>query len=151
MRARLVLVLLLVPPGLAAGHGSDRRDESAVRDVVKRYIAAREARDAVAIRALFAEDADQLTSSGEWRRGREAIVRGTLASSAANSGARAIHIETVRLPAPDVAIADGRYEIAAREPAATRRMWTSFVMVRSAGVWRITAIRNMLPAPARQG
>jgi len=26
-------------------------------------------------------------------------------------------------------------------------MWSTFVMTREAGGWRITAIRNMLPAP----
>ena len=63
--------------------------------------------------ALFTADADQLTSSGEWRRGRDELVRGTLASSKANSGARTITIKTVRFPAPDVAIADGEYVIGA--------------------------------------
>jgi hypothetical protein len=29
-------------------------------------------------------------------------------------------------------------------------MWTSFVMIRSGGRWRIDAIRNMLPAPPAQ-
>ena len=28
-----------------------------------------------------------------------------------------------------------------------RRMWSTFVMVRESGGWRIAAIRNMLPAP----
>jgi hypothetical protein len=37
--------------------------------------------------------------------------------------------------------------IGASQTAAARNMWTSFVMVRSQGRWRISAIRNMLPAP----
>jgi uncharacterized protein (TIGR02246 family) len=122
-------------------------DEAAVRDVVKQYVDARDRRDEAAIRALFTNDADQLTSSGEWRKGRENVVRGTLASSKANTGSRTIAIETVRFPAPGLAIADGRYEIAGG-PEGTRKMWTSFVMARSTEGWRIAAIRNMLPAPA---
>jgi uncharacterized protein (TIGR02246 family) len=124
-------------------------DEAAVRDVVKNYVAARDRGDAAAVGAVFTEQADQLTSSGEWRRGREELVRGTLASSKSNSGARTITIKTVRFPAPDVAIADGEYVIAATPTAAARNMWTSFVMIRSGGRWRIDAIRNMLPAPAQ--
>lgn len=115
-------------------------DEAAVREVVKQYVDARDRSAAKDIEALFTADADQLTSSGEWRRGRDEIVRGTLASSKANPGTRTITIETVRFPAPGVAVADGRYQIG------TRNMWTSFVMVRVQNTWRISAIRNMLPA-----
>lgn len=115
-------------------------DEAAVREVVKQYVNARDRSAAKDIEALFTADADQLTSSGEWRRGRDEIVRGTLASSKANPGTRTITIETVRFPAPGVAVADGRYQIG------TRNMWTSFVMVRVQNTWRISAIRNMLPA-----
>jgi len=123
-------------------------DEAAIREVVKKYVDARDRADEAAIRALFTDDADQLTSSGEWRRGRDELVKGTLASSKSNPGARTITVETVRFPSPNVAIADGRYEIAASQGAAARRMWTSFLIVQSGGTWRIAAIRNMLPAAA---
>jgi uncharacterized protein (TIGR02246 family) len=121
-------------------------DEAAVREIVKKYVDARDRSAPKAIEALFTADADQLTSSGEWRKGRDAIVQGTLASSKSNPGARTINIETVRFPAPGVAIADGRYEISGGGDAAPRRMWTSFLMVRAGNNWRIAAIRNMLPA-----
>jgi uncharacterized protein (TIGR02246 family) len=123
-------------------------DDEAVREVVNKYVDARDRNAEQAIRALFTPDADQLTSSGEWRRGREEIVRGTLTSSKTNPGTRTITIEMVRFPAPGVAIADGRYEIAGAAQAAPRRMWTSFLMVRTQNTWRIAAVRNMLPAPA---
>jgi uncharacterized protein (TIGR02246 family) len=119
-------------------------DDAAVRDVVKRYVDARERSDASAIAALFTADADQLTSSGEWRRGRDDIVKGTLASSKQTGGTRTIAIETVRFPNADTAIADGRYDITGGA-GGDRRMWTSFVMTRGADGWRISAIRNMLP------
>ena len=125
---------------LAVQASIQENDEAAVREVVKNYVDARDRSAAKDIEALFTADADQLTSSGEWRRGRDEIVRGTLASSKANPGTRTITIETVRFPAPGVAVADGRYHIG------TRNMWTSFVMVRVQNTWRISAIRNMLPA-----
>lgn len=131
-----------------AGQAAQGRpaDEAAIRDVVKRYVEAREQADAKAVAALFTDDADQLTSSGEWRKGRDAVVAGTLASSKRTAGTRTIAIETIRFPAPDVALADGRYEIAGGQDGA-RKMWTSFLLTRTAGAWRISAIRNMLPAP----
>ena len=101
---------------------------------------------AKAVAALFTADADQLVSSGEWRQGREQVVTGSLASSAQSGGKRTIDVERVRLVSKDVAIADGRYAITGGE-GGDRRMWSTFVMVKEAGGWRIAAIRNMLPAP----
>jgi uncharacterized protein (TIGR02246 family) len=127
-------------------------EDAAIRDVVKRYVEAREKRDPTLLAALFTEDADQMTTAGEWRRGRDNVVRGGLASSQANPGSRQIAIEAVRFLAPGVAIADGRYEISdAQAGAAPRRMWTTFVLMRDRpGEWRVAAIRNMAPTdPAR--
>ena len=142
--------LTLAMPFSAGSAAQKASDTEAVTEVVKAYVAARERADAAALAALFTEDADQLTSSGEWRRGRDALVQGTLASSKANAGSRTITIKTVRLAAADVAIADGEYVIAGGQGSQPRQMWTSFVMARSGGRWRISAIRNMLPAPPAQ-
>ena len=97
--------------------------------------------------ALFTSDADQLVSSGEWRKGRSEVVKGTLASSRSSGGKRTITVTSVRFLAPGVALADGRYELTGLAGGATRRMWTSLVLIRGAEGWRIAAIRNMLPAP----
>jgi uncharacterized protein (TIGR02246 family) len=137
--------LLTAAPPEAMGQ-SPSSQEADVREVVKKYVDAREKTNPEAIGALFTADADQLTSSGEWRKGRDAIVRGTIASSQQTGGTRTITIETVRFPAPRVAIADGRYEIAGGAEG-TRRMWTTFLLTRTSGRWEIAAIRNMLPAP----
>lgn len=131
--------------------GAPPADAAAVRDVVAKYVAAREARDAGAVRALFTPDADQLTSSGEWRRGREEVVTGSLASSERTGGHRELTVEALRFLGADAAIADCRYVIAGAA-GGDRRMWSTFVLARADGGWRIEAIRNMLPAapvPAR--
>ena len=145
----IVACCIMAAPQLL-GQQPDARsaDEAAVREVVGKYVAARELRDPRAIEALFTADADQHTTSGEWRRGRAQIVPGTLQSSERNQGARTIRIESVRFLTSDVAIADGPYEIAAAGGAAARRMWTSIVLVRGSDGWRIAAIRNMLPTSA---
>jgi uncharacterized protein (TIGR02246 family) len=143
-----IALLLLVCPAAARASGGQQRSntEAAVRETVKKYVDAREQTDPDAIGALFTKDADQLTSSGEWRKGRDAIVRGTIESSRRTGGTRTITIETVRFPAPGVALADGRYDIVGGADG-TRRMWTSFLLTRTGTVWQIAAIRNMLPAP----
>jgi uncharacterized protein (TIGR02246 family) len=127
-------------------------DDAAVREVVRKYVDAREKRDARAIAALFTEDADQITTSGEWRRGRDNVVRGALASSQGNPGTRQITVEAVRFLSPGVAIADGRYEIRGPQGGDPRRMWTTFVVMRDgAGEWHVAAIRNMVPTGPSRG
>jgi uncharacterized protein (TIGR02246 family) len=126
-------------------------DEAAIREIVGKYVDARERIDPQGVEALFTIDADQLVSSGEWRRGREAVVRGTMASSRSTGGRRSITVETVRFVTPEVAIADGRYELTGLSGGATRSMWATLVLKRTGQGWRITAIRNMLPAAPAPG
>jgi len=143
----LIAGLFALLPLRAQGTGANAADEGAVRQVVGRYVDAREARDPKALEVLFTPDADQLTSSGEWRKGRDEVVRGSLASSQASAGKRTITVEAVRFPAPGVAVADGRYEIGGLAGGAPRRMWTTLLLTRGPEGWRIAGIRNMLPAP----
>jgi uncharacterized protein (TIGR02246 family) len=151
MLATIVLGAVMAVSAASAPAWAQGGDEAAVRDVVKRYVDAREARDAKALAALFTDDADQLTSSGEWRRGRDQVVSGGLRSSLSASGTRTINLRWVRFPADGVAIADGPYEIAGAAGGENRKMWTSFVLTRDADGWRIAAIRNMLPAALGPG
>lgn len=153
MRALAIAVVcsLAAVPVSSQSVSAPSADENAVREIVRKYVDAREKRDPKLLDALFTADADQLTTSGEWRQGRANVVQGGLASSQANPGSRQIAIEVVRFVAPGVAIADGRYDISGAAGAAPRRMRTTFVTVRDAGgAWRIAAIRNMAPTdPAR--
>ena len=140
MRVLLLVVTCLMWPAFLLARG----DDDAIRALVRKYMEARESQDAAAVGALFTSDADQLVSSGEWRKGRETLVTGTLASSRNAAGKRTITLTSIRHLGPDVAIADGPYELG------DRKMWTCFVVVKSGGGWKIAAIRNMLPAaPAR--
>jgi uncharacterized protein (TIGR02246 family) len=118
-------------------------DEDAIRSVAQRYFDTREAQQPGALEALLTPDVDQLVSTGEWRKGRINVVQGAMASSRNTQEKRTLAVESIRFVTPDVAICDGRYEISG-EPV--RKMWSTFVFVRTNGWWRIGAIRNMLPA-----
>jgi uncharacterized protein (TIGR02246 family) len=143
LAATLLAIAVLVPAPASAQASTS--DDAAVRALVAAYSAARDKGDAAALTALFTADADQLVSSGEWRRGRDAVVTGSLASSQQTQGKRTFTIETVRMIAANVAVADSRYDIAQAD-GATRRMWASWLLVKDGGAWKIAAIRNMLPA-----
>ena len=134
---------------IAASLGAQTSDETAIRAIVQKYMDARESQDARAVESLFTADADQLVSSGEWRKGRGDVVKGTLASTRNSGGKRTITLTSIRFVTPAVAVADGRYELADQAGGDTRKMWTTFVLARGSDGWRISAIRNMLPAPAR--
>jgi uncharacterized protein (TIGR02246 family) len=137
---RILLLLAFSLPLVA----QQAKDDAALRGLVKTYLEARDRDDAQAVGALFTKDADQLVSSGEWRRGVDDLVKGTLASTR-SGGKRTLTVETIRYLTPDTAIGDARYELVGA--ADTRRMWSTFVFVRTSAGWRIAAIRNMLPAP----
>jgi len=136
----------LSPEVLAAQATTRASDEAAVRDIVRRYTQARELNDPKAIQALFTDDADQYTTSGEWRRGVSALIKGMLETSARNPGTRAITIAAVRFVTPDVAIVDGEYKTGTD----ARPLWTTLIVTRVAAGWRISAIRNAAPTgPAK--
>jgi uncharacterized protein (TIGR02246 family) len=147
MRVCLVFSILLLGVRLSSGQpGASGGGDAAIRDVVKKYEDARNATNASAVAALFTADSDQLVSSGEWRRGRDAVVRGAMASSGATGGKRTLTVESVRYLSPDVAIADARYDLAGLAGGQERHMWSTFLVTRTPEGWRIAAIRNMLPA-----
>jgi len=113
--------------------------------VLQSYVAGRQARDLEAVKAVLDPDVDQLTSRGEWRRGREAAVAGMKRSSKKNPGNRTLKVESIRFLKHDVVLADARYIIKGTNDP-DRILWSSFTLVKdSNGKWRITSIRNQKP------
>jgi uncharacterized protein (TIGR02246 family) len=141
------LACILLSGSLLAQRPVDKAgDEAAIRAIVQKYMDARERQDAHALEALFTADADQLVSSGEWRKGRAEVVKGTLASSQSTGGKRTITVTSVRFLAPGAAVADGHYDLTGLAGGQNRNMWTTLRVTRGPDGWRIAAIRNMLPA-----
>lgn len=96
------------------------------------------------LKSILTRDVDQLVSTGEWRNGVDASVKGMLNSSANSPGTRTLKIEKIRLLNPNNAIVDCKYEIQNTD-GTTRKMWSAFIIVSDQGIWKISAIRNMLP------
>ena len=147
MRCLICLFCLTIGAMVSAqSPAANASDEAAVRDIIRRYTEARELSDPKAIEALFTADADQYTTSGEWRRGMSQMVKGMLETSARNPGARVITIAAVRFLTPDVAIVDGEYKTGTD----ARLVWTTLTVKRDGRAWKIAAIRNIAPtAPTR--
>ena len=112
--------------------------------LIDKYSEAREKRDTVLLKSILTPDVDQLVSTGEWRNGINASVKGMLRSSASSPGTRTLNIEKTRLLNANCAIVDCKYEIKNAD-GTPRKMWSTFIVVSDNGVWKISAIRNMLP------
>lgn len=122
--------------------GSQRKD---IIRLIAQYSHARESKDTILLKKIITADVDQLVSTGEWRSGIGPAVKGMMKSSTNNPGSRTLRVDKIRLVTPVCAIVDCRYEIA-NANGNPRRMWSSFIVVADKGVWKIAAIRNMLPA-----
>jgi uncharacterized protein (TIGR02246 family) len=140
-----VASLALLETGYSQSAGS-AADEAAIKAVIKAFIDTREANDAAALGKLLTADVDQQQTSGNVRRGREAVVSGSLSTQQSTGGTRTITVDSVRFMSADVALADGRYDSIGRADGSDRHMLTSMVLRREGGAWKIAAIRNMLPA-----
>jgi uncharacterized protein (TIGR02246 family) len=147
VRALAAAALWSVVAAAAYAQGADRAaDEAAIRGVIQAFLDTREANDAAALGALLTADVDQQQTSGNTRRGREAVVSGSLATQQSTGGKRTITVDSLRFVNTDVAIADGRYDSVGRADGTEQRMLTSMVLRREGGAWKIAAIRNMLPS-----
>lgn len=144
------VMIALALPSFAQTPAAGGGEEAAIRRVVQQQDTARNTADWKTLGAAFTDDADQLTSAGEWRKGRAAVEKGIAQGMAGvyKGGKYSTKIDTVRMVAPNVAVADGSFEIANVAGGGTRRGHIAYVMVKSGGQWRIAASRSMVPTPA---
>ena len=124
---------------------SSAEEGQGIYALVDTYAQAREKKDTVLLESILAADVDQLVSSGKWRNGKKDSMKGMLQSSSRNPGTRTLIIEKIRFLNSVSAIADARYEIQNAD-GSVRKMWSTFIVVYEEDMWKITAIRNMLPA-----
>lgn len=151
MKNILIITFLqwLMIPGITAQNTStNNKVNQEITALIDQYSLAREKSDTILLKKILMPDIDQLVSNGEWRMGIQAAVKGMLQSSAGSPGSRTLRVETIRLLNPQSAIADAKYEITNAD-GSIRKMWSAFIVVLNKGTWKISAIRNMLPAASK--
>lgn len=141
---QILLIILLSHFTLTLYSQGTRNKEDEISFLIDQYSLARERKDTLLLKSILTTEVDQLVSSGEWRIGIGAAVTGMQRSSDSNPGSRKLIVERIRLITPESGVVDARYEI--QNPDGTRKMWSTFVVVRENKKWKITAIRNMLPS-----
>ena len=146
---KFVLFLLLKLAGSFFLYGQDNTvtddQRKAITFLIDQYSEAREKRDTALLKTILTNNVDQLVSTGEWRNGIGTAVQGMLKSSAKSPGTRTLQVDKMRMLNPTTAIVDCKYEIQNTD-STMRRMWSVFIVVVEKEAWKISAIRNMLPA-----
>lgn len=138
-----LFILTFCAIGYGQGPAPDEVQKKDISALIDNYSRAREEMDTLLLKRILTKDVDQLVSTGEWRNGIGASVKGMLSSSGNNPGTRTLTVEKIRMLDQSAAIVDCRYEI--QSGTEMRKMWSTFVVVSEKGVWKISAIRNMLP------
>jgi uncharacterized protein (TIGR02246 family) len=148
MRNALVagFVAALAVPSVVYAQQSSAADETAIRRLIQQHDDTRSKGEWNGVGDLFLEDGAVLTSSGEWRRGRAQISKGGARAGAGayKGGKYTTKVESIRMLAPTVALADSTFEIS--NIGGTRSGNTTYVLVKSGDTWRIAAARSMVPA-----
>lgn len=140
----ILICLLSSTANYAQNTRINKNHEQQIYSLIEKYTRSRETMDTVLLKSILTPDIDQLVSSGEWRNGIEGAMKGMVRSSESNPGDSTIKIDKIRFLNPECAVADARYEIQ-NINTSTRKMWSTFIVVYNDDIWKITAIRNMLP------
>ncbi|SDD60125.1 hypothetical protein SAMN05421636_101166 [Pricia antarctica] len=136
---------LFIPWACAQQTTGPSPKEKPLYTLIDQYAQARETKDTVLLKQILTDNIDQLVSTGEWRRGFETAKQGMLRSSSANPGSRTLTVDQIRFLSQKTAVVDTRYEIENAD-GSLRKMWSTFIVVYEGKRWKISAIRNMLPA-----
>ena len=121
------------------------QQRKAIHFLIDQYAQAREKNDTVLLKTILTTNVDQLITNGEWRTGIADAIQGMQKSSASNPGTRTLQIDKIRMLNATTAIVDCKYEIQNTD-GTLRRMWSTFIVIAEKKVWKISAIRNMLPS-----
>lgn len=131
--------------------GQEPADEAAaIRHRIDEYVAVYNQHDGQALANLWADDAVYLNrDSGESIQGRDAIAAMFDDMFQAGDADRlSVTVESIRLVTPDVAIEDGKAELAAADGKSVHSAYTA-VHVKKDGAWYLTSVRETeLPAAA---
>lgn len=144
----LIFFLFISSEVMAQENTQRNEQKQEINLLIDKYVQARESKDSVLLESILTSEIDQLVSSGKWRHNQNESMKGMLQSSRNNPGSRKIIVEKIRFVNSGSAIVDTRYEIGNTD-GTIRKMWSTFIVVYLERTWKITAIRNMLPASNR--
>jgi len=148
-----LVVFLLFARADAAQIPPKPADEKDVRAIGTQFQDAWNKADARMVADLFLTDGDYISSTGRTARGRAEVEKAFAEQWAGlYKGTKIAHTFTsVHFLRPDVAVADGAFEISGMKDAsgkllATRSGLSTIVAVRKGDRWYVAALRGMVPS-----
>jgi uncharacterized protein (TIGR02246 family) len=121
-------------------------DELAIREVIAAVESGWNAGDGDRFAASFAEDADYVIVDGRYIKGRQVIAQGHqgLFDSIYRDSHNVATVRGIRFISDDVAVAHVEWRLTFQQDEAVRKgqAITTMVMLRTNGMWRITAFQN---------
>ena len=130
--------------------------DTATQAVEKRngeFVAAWNRHDSKAMATLWLPDGDLLNPFGRWAKGRDEVAKlfADEQSTVMNATTFTVDAITVRMLAPDVALADDDVTVTGMTAAdgsvmPAVKIHGSFVWAKKGGTWSVMAARPMLPA-----
>ncbi len=143
-----LLIGLLCLPGFARQDKSDPKEAAAIQAQAEAFIKAFDSGNAKALAALWTENAEYTSLSGEVLKGRDAIERAFTEFFANNKGLRlGITSESLRFVTPDVALEDGVAEVFPSDGGPPSRARFSNVHVRKNGKWLLSTVKDSAFTP----
>src|SRR5262249_30108826 len=144
--AAVALILLTLAQGLLAADVADPADEKALQEQNDAFVAAFNRGDIKAVVEAYAPDCDFLSAQGQRLKGRDALEKYIAKGFAESKGLKLKHSDsTVRFLKPDVAIADGTWEITGRPEGTPARGHYTAILMKRDGQWLVVYDRPMVP------
>ena len=140
------LIFLAFAQGLVAGDKADPGDEKALQEQNEAFVAAFNRGDIKAVVEAYAPDADFLSAQGQRVKGRDALEKYFAKRFAESKGLKLQHSDSsIRFLKPDVAIADGTWEITGRPQGNPARGHYTAILMKRDGQWLVVYDRPMVP------
>jgi uncharacterized protein (TIGR02246 family) len=137
----------------ALAQSSSAADDKDIRSLGTQFQDAWNKTDAKLLADLWLTDGDYVSSTGRTARGRAEVEKAFRAQwNGVYKGTKLAHTLTnVHFLRPDVAIADGAFEISGMRDAAgkflaTRSGLSTFIAAKKGSRWYVAALRGMVPS-----
>jgi uncharacterized protein (TIGR02246 family) len=139
----VVLILdALTAARLPAGE-STTQSEPAVRAAVAKYVEAWNARDMKTLVACWCQDGEFIDQAGNVFAPKELVDRQSGADPQAETNKLAVHVDSVRLLSPDVALVDGSTELVDAATQQPDKTPFSAVYLQRNGTWLLARVREL--------
>jgi uncharacterized protein (TIGR02246 family) len=143
-----IFAMAMSLPLLAAEPPDTAQEEAAIRETVKSYVAAFNARDAEALAAYWSEDCEFVTPAGDLLQGRQAIQAAFSEYFKKNEGVKLqVAVDSVNVLGPEVAVEKGTSQVIRSDGSVSETSYAARY-AKEDGKWKLKTLREADKAPS---